>query len=68
LRSETIETRKAALVKLLRKADYGIFLNEHVEEEAATVFQHVQTRTRRYRVKASRIAVCVRALMHAVLA
>jgi hypothetical protein len=36
----TIETRKAALVKLLRKADYGIFLNEHVEDEAAIVFQH----------------------------
>jgi hypothetical protein len=40
LRRETIETRKAALVKLLRKADYGIFLNEHVEDEAAIVFQH----------------------------
>jgi bifunctional non-homologous end joining protein LigD len=39
LRRETIETRKAALVKLLRKADYGIFLNEHVEDEAAIVFQ-----------------------------
>ena len=27
-------------MKLLRKADYGIFLNEHVEDEAAIVFQH----------------------------
>jgi hypothetical protein len=40
LRRESIENRKAALVKLLRKADYGIFLNEHVEDEAAIVFQH----------------------------
>jgi bifunctional non-homologous end joining protein LigD len=27
-------------VKLMRKSDYGIFLNEHVEDEAATVFRH----------------------------
>jgi bifunctional non-homologous end joining protein LigD len=40
LRREPIESRKAALLKLLRKADYGIFLNEHLEDEAATVFQH----------------------------
>jgi bifunctional non-homologous end joining protein LigD len=40
LRREPIESRKTALVKLLRKADYGIFLNEHVDEEAAIVFQH----------------------------
>jgi bifunctional non-homologous end joining protein LigD len=40
LRREPIETRKTELVKLLRKADYGIFLNEHVEDEAAIVFQH----------------------------
>jgi bifunctional non-homologous end joining protein LigD len=32
--------RKTALLKLLRKADYGIFLNEHVDDEAAIVFQH----------------------------
>jgi hypothetical protein len=38
LRREPIESRKAALLKLLRKADYSIFLNEHVEDEAATVF------------------------------
>jgi len=31
---------KAALVKLLRRSDYGIFLNEHIEDEAAIVFQH----------------------------
>jgi bifunctional non-homologous end joining protein LigD len=40
LRRERIEDRKAALVKLLRKTDYGIFLSEHVEDEAAIVFQH----------------------------
>jgi bifunctional non-homologous end joining protein LigD len=40
LRRETIETRKAALLKLLRKSDYGIFLNEQVEDDAAIVFQH----------------------------
>jgi bifunctional non-homologous end joining protein LigD len=40
LRRERIEDRKAALVKLLRRSDYGIFLNEHVEDEAAVVFQH----------------------------
>ena len=40
LRREAIETRKTELVKLLRKADYGIFFNEHVEDEAAVVFQH----------------------------
>jgi bifunctional non-homologous end joining protein LigD len=40
LRREPIERRKAALAKLLRNADYGIFLSEHIEEEAALVFQH----------------------------
>jgi bifunctional non-homologous end joining protein LigD len=40
LRREPIELRKGALVKLLRKADYRIFLNEHVEDDAAIVFQH----------------------------
>ncbi len=40
LRREPIETRKVELAKLLRKTDYGIFLNEHVEDEAAMVFQH----------------------------
>jgi bifunctional non-homologous end joining protein LigD len=40
LRREPVETRKAVLAKLLRNADYGIFLNEHFEEEAALVFQH----------------------------
>jgi bifunctional non-homologous end joining protein LigD len=40
LRREPIESRKAALMKLLRKSDYGIFLNEHVEDEATIVFQH----------------------------
>ena len=37
---EAIETGKTELVKLLRKAGYGIFFNEHVEDEAAVVFQH----------------------------
>jgi bifunctional non-homologous end joining protein LigD len=40
LRREPIESRKTALVKLLRRSDYGIFSNEHVEDEAAVVFQH----------------------------
>jgi bifunctional non-homologous end joining protein LigD len=40
LRLEPIETRKAALLKLLRRSDYGIFLNEHIEDEASIVFQH----------------------------
>jgi bifunctional non-homologous end joining protein LigD len=41
LRREPLETRKAVLAKLLRNADYGIFLNEHVDDEASIVFQHV---------------------------
>jgi bifunctional non-homologous end joining protein LigD len=45
LRREPIELRKTALVKLLRKADHGIFLNEHVEDEAAIVFQHACQKT-----------------------
>jgi bifunctional non-homologous end joining protein LigD len=40
LRKDPIEKRKSALVKLLRKADYGIFLSEHIEDEASVVFQH----------------------------
>jgi bifunctional non-homologous end joining protein LigD len=40
LRREPIELRKNALLKLLREADYGIFLNEHVDDEAAIVFQY----------------------------
>ena len=40
LRREPLEDRKTALLKLLRKSDYGIFLNEHVEDEATIVFQH----------------------------
>jgi bifunctional non-homologous end joining protein LigD len=40
LRREQIELRKTELLKLLREADYGIFLNEHIDDEAAIVFQH----------------------------
>jgi bifunctional non-homologous end joining protein LigD len=40
LRREPIERRKAELLKLLRRSDYGIFLNAHVEDDAAIVFQH----------------------------
>jgi bifunctional non-homologous end joining protein LigD len=40
LRREPLEGRKTALLKLLRKSDYGIFSNEHLEDEAAIVFQH----------------------------
>jgi bifunctional non-homologous end joining protein LigD len=38
LRRESIEVRKTALAKLLRRADYGIFLTEYVEDEAEIVF------------------------------
>jgi hypothetical protein len=58
LRREPIESRKAALLKLLRKSDYGIFLNEHVDRVSA----RVQAWVRRHCVKASRIAVCVWAI------
>jgi len=40
LHRDPIEDRKGALLKSLRKADYGIFSNDHVEGEAAIVFQH----------------------------
>jgi len=40
LRPEPIEMRKTALAKLLRKADYGIFFTEHVDDEAEVVFRH----------------------------
>jgi ATP dependent DNA ligase domain len=40
LRRGPIEVRKTALAKLLRKADYGIFFTEHVEDEAEVVFRH----------------------------
>ena len=41
LRREPIETRKATLASILRKARYGVRLNEHLEHpEGAVVFQH----------------------------
>jgi ATP-dependent DNA ligase len=40
LRREPIEARKAALYKLLGGAPLGIQFNDHMEAEAATVFQH----------------------------
>ena len=39
-RQEPLERRKAALGKLLARAPFGIQLNEHVELDGATVFQH----------------------------
>jgi bifunctional non-homologous end joining protein LigD len=40
LRREAIEVRKAALVKLIRGAGPGLQLSEHLEHDAAIVFQH----------------------------
>jgi bifunctional non-homologous end joining protein LigD len=40
LRREPIEVRKAALADLLRSSGYGIRLNEHIEGDGDTVFQH----------------------------
>jgi ATP-dependent DNA ligase len=37
-RCEPIESSKAALLKLLRRADYGISLNEHIEDERRLCF------------------------------
>jgi bifunctional non-homologous end joining protein LigD len=41
LRREPIETRKATLASILRKARHGIRFNEHLEHDCGlTVFQH----------------------------
>src|SRR5262245_14013282 len=40
LRREPIETRKAALAKLLRRQKPGLRLSEHIEGDGATVYQH----------------------------
>jgi ATP-dependent DNA ligase len=40
LRREPIETRKAQLANLIRDASSGIQLNDHIEHEAAIVFEH----------------------------
>ena len=41
MRREPIETRKATLASLLRKARHGLRLNEHMEHDCGqTVFQH----------------------------
>ena len=41
LRREPIETRKATLASILRKAKHGVRLNEHLEHDCGlTVFQH----------------------------
>src|SRR6516225_5728785 len=39
LRREPIETRKALLAKLLKRSHVRIVLNEHYEEDGATVFR-----------------------------
>jgi bifunctional non-homologous end joining protein LigD len=40
LRRDPIEQRKARLVKLLARANRRIQINEHIEEDGATVFEH----------------------------
>ena len=40
LRREPIEIRKAELARLLRNAEPGLQLSEHIEHEAAIVFEH----------------------------
>ena len=40
LRREPIEIRKAGLARLLRNAEPGLQLSEHLEHEAAIVFEH----------------------------
>ena len=40
LRREPIEIRKAGLARLLRNAEPGLQLGEHIEHEAAIVFEH----------------------------
>jgi bifunctional non-homologous end joining protein LigD len=40
LRGEPIETRKAALAKLVRSGKPGLMLNEHIEEPGDVVFRH----------------------------
>jgi bifunctional non-homologous end joining protein LigD len=40
LRREPLEVRKATLTSLLTKARTGIRINEHIEEDGATVFHH----------------------------
>jgi ATP-dependent DNA ligase len=40
LRREPIEIRKAGLARLLRNAEPGLQLSEHIEHEAAIVFEH----------------------------
>jgi bifunctional non-homologous end joining protein LigD len=40
LRGEPIELRRAELAKLIRSAGTGIQLSEHIEQDAAIVFEH----------------------------
>src|SRR5580700_977438 len=40
LRREPLEGRKAALAKLLTRDGYGVQLNEHIERDGPTVFEH----------------------------
>jgi bifunctional non-homologous end joining protein LigD len=40
LRNVPFLDRKAALARLLRDAEAGILLNEHIAEDGATVFAH----------------------------
>jgi hypothetical protein len=52
--------RKAKLKLLLARARSGIALNEHIEADGATVFEHARRMgLERYRVKAARRALLV---------
>ena len=39
-RAEPLEKRKAKLAKLLARAEPGIRLNEHLEDDGAAIFRH----------------------------
>ena len=40
LRREPLDTRKATLASVLRRAASGLRLNEHIEDDGSTVFAH----------------------------
>jgi hypothetical protein len=58
LRRETIEDRKAELVRLLRSAKTGLQVNEHLSEPGGyRVPARLQARVGRHRVQARRLAL-----------
>ena len=61
LRREPLDTRKATLASVLRRAAPGLRLNEHIEADGPTVFAHAcQDGTRRYRVEAKGLTLSQR--------